>query len=118
MLDWFSGSAVGYAVHRRAWVALQRRICYALHVKSDIFKFSIDMWIPGTSRNNSFRFLGPVHYVIPGVLQQRIKMEEHGQAMVGFASNCTMPYKYSSYLSKNVSTGQLLGRVVQAKTLG
>lgn len=88
------GSTVGYAVHRRAWAALQELGYDALNSGSDKFKFSIDTWIPGSTDFYEHKLSGPVHYAIPGVLRQRGR-KEHSQAMEAFSSKCVTSYNHS-----------------------
>jgi hypothetical protein len=95
-------STVGYAVHRRAWNALQK----LGNCTMDKFNLSIDNWLPGYTSNCTNR--SPVHYLIPGVIHQNITRQRskthHAKAMEGFSSKCATSYKYS--LPRNTSTGQ------------
>ena len=96
-------STVGYAVHRRAWTALQKLGKCSMG-ESDL---SIDNWLPGFSKICTNRL--PVHYIIPGVLYQNVSRDTskrvHSQAMEGFASKCATSLDHSS--TRNTSAGQL-----------
>ena len=90
-------STVGYAVHRRAWNALQKLGNCTMDADADKINLSIDNWMPGFSKNCAHG--SPVHYLIPGVLSQRISSDgsnkRHARAMEGFASNCVTPFDHT-----------------------
>jgi len=86
-------STVGYAVHRRAWPALQELGNCTL----DKINPGIDNWLPGFSNNCTNK--SPVHYLIPGVLYQKSSKRRrkffHVKAMEDFASKCATSDEYS-----------------------
>jgi len=90
-------STVGYAMHRRAWPALQKLGNCTMDADADKINLSIDNWMPGFSKNCAHG--SPVHYLIPGVLSQRISSDgsnkRHTRAMEGFASNCVTPFDHT-----------------------
>jgi len=103
----YIGSTVGYDVHRRAWADLQKLENSSMNSKIDSLSLSIDNWLPGLSADYKYRC--PVHYLIPGVLHQRVPKgspkKQHDKAMEGFSSNCATPYDHR--FSGNTSTGHL-----------
>jgi len=110
------GSTVGYAVHRRAWPALQKLGNCSMVADIKNFKLSIDNWLPGFSRD--YRYWSPVHYLIPGVLYQPVPSRyltksRSREAMEGFASNCVTPFGQS--FPSNTSTGQLAAKTLSPK---
>jgi len=91
-------STVGYAVHRRAWAALQNLEKCSMDANVDKFGLSIDNWLPGHSERGC-RFRSPVHYLVPGVFYQRASSDDskirHEKAMARFSSKCAVTNKHS-----------------------
>jgi len=96
-------STVGYAVHRRAWTALQK----LGNCTMGIFNYlTIDNWLPGFTRDCTNT--SPVHYLIPGVFHQKVfghsSKKYHAEAMESFSFKCTTSHNYS--FPRNTSIGR------------
>ena len=102
------GSTVGYAVHRRAWQALQMLGDCTLEAGVKNFDRAIDLWMGGYSERCRNTF--PVHYVVPGILHQRVDPAKpiknaHVPAMANFSSKCVKPTPRHAYQPRSTTFG-------------